>query len=361
MPEVKSVRDADVVGKRVLVRVVLNVPLVNGAVADDTRLRAVVPTIELLQKKGAKEITLMGYVGRPAGQVVEELRVAPIAAKLAELTDMSNVFVMENLRFDPREEANDPTFAQELASHGDMFVSDAFADSHRAYASTVGVAQLLPSFAGLQLEKEIQNLTAALTPPKGSIAVIGGAKFETKQPLIEKLLATYDKVLLGGALGNDVLKARGFPIGASLVSSMPVPTTIAADERVVVATDVVVRNISQNAERTTVETDIQAEEKIIDIGPLTATEWGKVVASAPFVLWNGPLGIYEEGFTDGTDIVAEALTKSGTRAVIGGGDTIAAVSKLQFNQEDVFLSTGGGAMLEFLVQGTLPAIDALKH
>lgn len=361
MSEVKSIKDADVAGKRVLVRVVLNEPLKDGVVVDDVRLRAIVPTLELLRAKGATTMTLMGYVGRPEGKVVEMLRVAPVVAALSKLTDMTGIVVLENLRFDPREEANDPAFAQELAAHGDVFVNDAFADSHRAYASTVGVAKLLPSYAGLLLQKEIEHLSAALTPPQGSIALIGGVKFETKVPLIKKLLGVYSEILLGGALGDDLIKARGLPFGESRVSTVPVPVEVASNKHLLMATDAVVLEEEANAERTTSVVDIRHNERIVDLGPQTAKLWAEKISAAPFLLWNGPMGIYEQGYTDGTDILAAALVASGMQAVIGGGDTAAAVGKYTFDPAKVFVSTGGGAMLQFLVDGTLPAIEALRQ
>ncbi|MBC7836396.1 phosphoglycerate kinase [Acetobacteraceae bacterium] len=360
MQEVKSIREADVRGKRVLVRVVLNVPLQNGAVTDDLRLRAIVPTLEFLDEKGAASITLMGYVGRPEGKVVEELRTAPVAAKLRELTNVT-FEVLENLRFDPREESNDEGFAKELATHGEIYVNDAFADSHRAYASTVGVTKFLPSYAGLLLEEEIKNLSEALTPPANSLAIIGGAKFQTKQPLLEKLLTTYGKVFLGGALGNDLLKARGMPVGASLVSPMPVPMSIAGNDRLIIPADIALIDEKTGGRRTTNTADVRAGEKIFDIGPETIKNWSAEISKASFVLWNGPLGVFEKGFAEGTQGLASALAQAPCRAIVGGGDTIAALSKFKFDPKRIFISTGGGAMLEFLANGTLAGIEALKR
>jgi phosphoglycerate kinase len=356
----RSVTDAEVSGKRVLVRMDFDVPLKDGNVVDDNRLRLGVPTLKLLKEKGAKEIILIGHVGRPEGKVVEELRVAPIATKLAELVDMSGVEVKENLRFDPREEANDSTLATELAALADIFINESFATAHRAHASTVGVAQLLPSYAGLRFEEEIQRLSNALTPPQGAIAILGGAKFETKQPLIEKLLANYSKLLVGGALGNDLIKARGLPFGASLISSVPVPTLIAGNERLLSPEDAYFMGGVMDG-RSSFITDTRADEKIVDIGPATALAWAKEIQKAPFVLWNGPMGVYESGYTEGTDTLAGALAASDAEALIGGGDTEAAVSKFNFNKEKVFISSGGGAMLEFLAKGTLPALEVLKN
>lgn len=346
-------------GKRVLVRVDMNVPLAEGAVVNDLRIRAALPTLELLHEKGAAAIILLAHLGRPDGKVVEALRLAPVEQALRGLTNVP--FEMrENLRFDAREEANDMEFAKELASLGDIYVNEAFADSHRSHASIVGVPSLLPAYAGVRFEQEISRLRSALTPPAGAVAVIGGAKFETKEPLIKKLLALYSEVLLGGALANDVIKARGLPFGGSLVSSVPVPIEVASNEHLLVPSDAIFAEVGSNAERSGLVVDIRTNEKVIDIGPVTSKLWGGKIAHASFVLWNGPLGMYENGYSDGTDTIAEALSKSAVPAVVGGGDTAAAVEKYAFNPEKVFISTGGGAMLQFLVDGTLPALEALK-
>jgi phosphoglycerate kinase len=357
--QVRSIREAQVSGKRALVRVDFNVPIKDGKVVDDLRIRAAVPTLEFLQHAGASKIVLLTHVGRPEGKVVEGLRVAPVEARLRELTAVP-FELRENLRFDPREEKNDEGFARELAALGDVYVNDAFAVSHRASASLVAITKFLPSYAGLLVEEEINRLSKALTPPAGAVAVIGGAKFETKQPLIAKLLSRYSALLLGGALGNDVIKARGMPFGASLISSVPVPINIASDEKLFVASDVILRRKESGETREALVNDIRSLEAIVDIGPRTAGQWAAMLAQAPFVLWNGPMGVYEEGFTAGTEALAGALATSGAEAVVGGGDTAAAIAKFSFDTEKVFISTGGGAMLEFLTAGTLPALEPLK-
>lgn len=362
MQEIKSIESADVAGKRVLLRVDFNVPLRTHdgrvEVADDFRIRAALPTLELLHQRGAANITLLSHVGRPGGKVDESLRVAPIEARLRELTQVP-FELRENLRFDPREEANDESFAKELATLGDVYVNEAFPVSHRADTSVVGVPKFLPRYAGVQFMQELEHLSAALTPPQGSIAVVGGAKFETKEHLISTLLTTYSEVLLGGALGNDIIKARGLPVGNSLVSNAPVPVDIAANEHLFVANDAVLKE-KDAAERTALVVDTQASEAIVDIGPSTTLLWADKVAHAPFVLWNGPLGIYEQGFTLGTDGMAQEIVQSGVQALIGGGDTAAAIEKFKFDPARVFVSTAGGAMLEFLTNGTLPGVEALK-
>lgn len=374
MPEIKNIRDADVAGKRVLVRVDFNVPLdmTRGKpkILDDSRIMAALPTLNFLRENGAAKIILLSHLGRPDGKVVEELRMKPVAEKLAELVDTSTIELRENIRFDPREEHNDPAFAQELASLGDVYVNEAFSDSHRMHASIVGVPALLPHYAGLQFEEELKHLYPALTPPAGSIAVIGGAKFETKEPLLAKLVGVYDRVLIGGALANDVLKARGMPIGVSVVSERGIPVALAESEKLFVPSDAVVREAGKNAEREALVNDIRATEQVVDVGPKTIAGWQEEIARAPFVLWNGPVGIYEDGYQDGTDALAEAIairSNSGQspqdfHAVIGGGDTLAAFQKSDLKKSDrIFLSTGGGAMLQFLADGTLPGIEVLKN
>lgn len=362
----KSIRDVDVAGKRVLVSADFNVPMKGGIIVDDARIRASLPTLELLRGRGAK-IVIITHLGRPGGKEVKELSVVPLAKRLGELMECrvtvapeeSDFMMLENLRFDPREEEGSMEYAQELATFGELFVNDAFSNSHRAHASVVGIPQLLPSYAGVRLLEEIEKLTEALHPPQGSVAIIGGAKFETKQPLIEKLIANYAKIFLGGALGNDVIKARGLPVGASLVSNTPASLAVASNDKLAVATDAVMQKENKEA-RTGLIVDVRQDERIVDVGPVTAAAWAQAAADAPFVLWNGPLGIYEEGFTEASDLVARALAKSDARAVVGGGDTGAALLKYSFDPGKVFLSTGGGAMLQFLTEGTLPGIEALK-
>lgn len=346
-------------GKRVLLRVDFNVPLSEkGEILDDSRIRAALPTIELLHGRGAK-IVIASHLGRPEGQVVEHLRMAPVAARVKELSGAQDIEVLENMRFDAGEEKNDPAFAHKLASMADLYVGDAFADMHRAHASIVGVPKLLPSYIGLLAEKEMQHLSEALNPPEGSIAIFGGTKFETKIPLIQKLLTKYSALFLGGVLGNDVLKARGFPVGASAVSTAIAPMDIAGNEHLFVGGDVVVASEGHGS-RPALVTDVRAHERIVDIGEATAIRWAQEISKAPFVLWNGPMGTYEEGHTAGTDALARAVARGGMSAVVGGGDTLAAVRKTDFNKEKVFLSTGGGAMMQFLVEGTLPGLEALK-
>ena len=361
MQEIKSVQDLEVQGKRVLLRADFNVPVKEGKVVDDARIQAALPTIKLLLERGAAKIIVLTHLGRPEGKAEDALRVAPVLARLRELVDSSNIEMLENLRFDAREDANDQSFAQELAAQGDVYINDAFANSHRAHASMVLLPTLLPSAAGLGLLNEVEHLQSALVPPKGALAVIGGAKFETKIPLFTKLMGVYGELLLGGALANDMLKSRGYPVGGSVVSNQPVPPLLAEDERIKLPTDLIVGDVEQKAERSTLVNDIRINERAVDIGPLTALAWAKKITEAPFVLWNGPMGVYEDGFIDGTLLLAKALVEGKAKAVVGGGDTAAALSSMKFDPERIFVSTGGGAMLQFLADGTLPAIEALKN
>jgi phosphoglycerate kinase len=325
--QVRGIQDADIAGKRVLLRVDYNVPLdmTRGKpiVIDDSRMRATLPTITLLRDKGAAKIILATHLGRPDGKIVEELRTAPLFAHLQTLVTTTDMEMLENLRFNPGEESNDPAFAAELASKADIFVNDAFAASHRAHASIVGVAKLLPAYAGLLVESEIEKLSQALAPQKPSLAIVGGAKLETKLPLIEALAKIYDKLLVGGALAGE------YKGGAANVL-LP-------------------------------EDGIPERAPVCDIGPKTRAAWAAEIQKAAFVLWNGPVGVYEKSeYSGGTDALAAALVASGAHAVIGGGDTDEALAKVHFDPEKVFISTGGGATLEFLANGTLPGIEVLK-
>ncbi len=323
MLQLKNIESADVSGKRVLLRVDYNVPMEGTRVLDDSRMRATLPTISLLRDRGAAKIILATHLGRPDGEVVEALRTAPLFEHLKTLVTTTDIEMLENVRFNKGEEANDPGFAQELASSADVYVNDAFASSHRAHASIVGVATHLPSFAGLLVEREVAKLSAALTPAKPSLAIMGGAKLETKLPLIEKLSKIYDKVLVGGALANEY---------KGTIANVVLP-----------------------------EDGIPQREGMFDIGPATQSAWSEEIKKSAFVLWNGPVGMYEKKeYGGGTDAVAQAIVDSGTQAVLGGGDTDEALAKFNFNRDKVFISTGGGATLDFLIDGTLPGLEVLK-
>lgn len=373
----KSLHNMDVHSKRVLLRTSLNVPITaEGGVGDLFRLKRALPTLEYLIEQKAK-IILVGYLGRegatlaPVAHALQELvphttitfSTTPLAdiAKEVEALEHGCCLMIENIRREPGEEKNDAVLAKELAALADVFIDDAFAEAHRAYASNVGVASLLPSCAGFLFEEEVRRLCEALKPPQGALAIIGGAKFETKEPLLQKLLELYETVLVGGALADDILKSRGTPIAHSLVSDVPVPAAISESTKILVPIDAQVEDENTHEKRVILTNSILAHEAIIDIGPRTQENWSAHIKNAAFVVWNGPMGIYEQGSTTGTDAIAQALVDAGIPAVIGGGDTAAALAKFTFDPEKIFVSTGGGAMLEFLTHGTLPAIDVLQQ
>lgn len=368
---------ADLKGKRVLVRADFNLPLnEKGEVADIFRLKQGWETIQYLRERGAKVI-IVSHIGRDPEESLEPVamamkRYAPIffvsdlvgavAKDVVASMQESDIVLLENVRRDARETENDESLARELASLADLFVSDAFAAAHRAHASIVGVPKFLPSYAGLLLRNEVRELTAAVNPPSQSLAILGGAKFETKSPLIDKLLSVYGHVLITGALANDIFVARGLPVGRSLVSKELPSSAVVSNPRRVETVDVTVEREDGQA-RVKKPEEVEAGDKIVDMGPDTLAALTPVIESAPFILWNGPTGLYEKGYTTWTHEIARLLEKrvaAGAKVVIGGGDTIAAIQDSGVLQENLgFLSTGGGAMLEYLLKGTLPAIEAL--
>ena len=359
-------------GKRVLLRAELNVPVAGGKVFDEFRLLKSLETMRFLSKAGART-TIVAHLGREGGSLApiaeilaQELPVAfvpEIAGERARAAarEIANggFLLLENLRSDSREEKNDPQFAKALASFGELFVQDAFGASHRTHASIVGVPARLPSFAGLLLAKEVAELSHALTPPSPSLLIIGGAKFETKGPLIEKFLAVYDIVFVGGAIANDLFKAQGLAMGKSLISSERYDfSNILKNPKLMLPSDVVV----EGGSAVTVKSPAQVlpHEGVYDVGPDTIAKLADVIQSVKFILWNGPMGNYEHGFVKQTEALARAVAGSGAYSVVGGGDTVAAIAKLNLLERFGFVSTGGGAMLEFLEKGTLPGIEALR-
>lgn len=369
---------AELKGKRVFLRTILNLPVdVDGKPKDVFRLRKALPTIEYLVKAGAKVI-IVGYFGRKGDSM------RPVAEALMELaphltihflgTDFEHVpgevaslkegecLVLENTRRDPREEANDPAFIELLKSFSDIFVGDAFPDAHRGYASNVGLAKLIPAYGGFLMRDEVQNLDAARSPESPSIAILGGAKFETKAPLIRTLLDKYDHLFIAGALANDVLKAKGFPVGRSLISKELPGEDVLSNTHFVAPKDVTVESSDKHA-RVKRPEEVAEDDKIVDIGPDTIAAIAPYIADAKCILWNGPTGLYEDGYTSYTHAIAElvaAAAARGARVVIGGGDTIAAIGGSIPEEKLGFLSTGGGSMLEYLLKGGLPAIDVLQ-
>jgi phosphoglycerate kinase len=386
-----SVRDAEVAGRRVLVRADLNAPLDGGAVADDMRLQAALPTIELLRERGAA-IVLASHLGRPGGEVVPELSMAPVAKRLGELLGIEvqlapgviegdvdlrcgalgpgDVLLLENTRFEPGETENDPKLAESLATLADLYVNDAFGAAHRAHASTEGVAHQLPSYAGLLLEREVNELSAVVEAPvKPLVVILGGSKVSDKIGVIERFLEVADQILIGGAMCFSFFRAQGVATGDSLVEEKGIELAAAALERAKdsacelrLPVDLV---LGQSFDAATERRETECVEVPdgwmgLDIGPKTAAGYAKAIAAAGTVLWNGPMGAFEmEPFAAGTRAVAEAVASAPGTTVIGGGDSVAAIRKFGLEDEVDWLSTGGGASLELLEGKKLPGVEAL--
>ncbi len=394
MADIKTIDELDARGKRALVRVDFNVPVKDGAVADDTRIRAALPTIERLVEQGAR-VVLMSHLGRPAGEGFEAaFTLRPAAQRLSELlgkpvvfaTDTvgpdaqakaaslrdGDVLVVENLRFDKREKKNDPAFCEELAALGDVYVNDAFGTAHRAHASTAGVAALLPTYAGYLMQREVATLSGMLEAPRRPFAaILGGSKVSDKIKVIDALMDTCDTLVIGGGMCFTFLLAQGKAVGTSLKEEDWVERAAAmiakAEERgvkLLLPVDVVCADrFAEDAETLTVSVDDIPDGMMgLDIGPETAKLYADAVAEAKTVFWNGPMGVFEmAAFEAGTKAVAEAVAANADAdTVIGGGDSVAAVNKFGLAEQMTFISTGGGASME-LVQGeALPGVEALR-
>jgi phosphoglycerate kinase len=388
----KTIRDVDVHGKRVFVRVDFNVPLEDGRITDDTRIRETLPTIRYLLDQGAAVI-LASHLGRPKGKPVDSMRLTPVANRLSELLGRpvtmapdaigpeverlardlkpSDVLLLENLRFHPEEEANDPAFARKLASLADLYVNDAFGSAHRAHASTAGIAAYLPAVSGLLMGRELAALGGVLHDPKRPLAaLIGGAKISTKIGVLQNLLDVADEFLIGGGMANTLLKAEGKEVGSSLVEDDKLDVArgflSAANERgraVYLPSDVVVaRRIEQGADGKVVSSDaVEQGWMIADIGPAAIGEFSSVLKQAGTVVWNGPMGVFEiEQFAEGTRALARVLADSKAETIVGGGDSVAAVEQTGVSDKMAHISTGGGASLEFLEGRELPGVAALE-
>lgn len=372
---ISEVPDEIFAGKRVLLRSDFNLPLnAAGEVADAFRLKRGFETIQYLAKRSARVIVL-SHIGRDPEESIEP--VAEAMKKLSRVTFVPDlvghaaeaasgairdgeIVLLENVRRDTREKENDDEFAKELAALADVYVDDAFAAAHRAHASIVGVPKYLPHYAGLLMQDEVRHLEAARTPASPSFAILGGAKFETKAPLIKALLAAYDHLFIVGALANDVFKARGLPVGRSLISKELPGEDVLNNPHFLAPVDVTVEEESGQA-RVKKPEDVAAGDKIVDIGPDSVKMIAPYLSSAKSFLWSGPTGMYEGGYVHYTQMIAELLANSEANKVIGGGDTIAAIEASGVSQDTLgFLSTGGGAMLEYLLKGTLPGIEALS-
>jgi phosphoglycerate kinase len=386
-----SVREAEVAGRRVLVRADLNVPLANGEVADDMRIQAALPTIELLRERGAA-IVLASHLGRPGGKVDPELSMAPVAKRLGELLGIEvqlapgviegdvdlrcgalgpgDVLLLENTRFEPGETENDQKLAETLATLADLYVNDAFGAAHRAHASTEGVAHHLPGYAGLLLEREMKELTAVVeSPRKPLVVILGGSKVSDKVGVIDRFLEIADQILIGGAMCFSFFRAQGIPTGDSLVEEKGVELAAEALKRAKdsdcdlrLPVDLVLgESFDAETERREID-DVEVPDGWmgLDIGRRSAAGYAKAIAMAGTVLWNGPMGAFEmEPFAAGTRTVAEAVAKALGTTVIGGGDSVAALRKFGLDDEVDWLSTGGGASLELLEGKKLPGVEAL--
>ncbi|PCI89591.1 phosphoglycerate kinase [Candidatus Kaiserbacteria bacterium] len=358
----------DVAGKVVLVRAGLNVPIQDGIVQNDFRIRKALPTLEFLRERGAK-IVVIAHIGRERNETLEPVARAlneyiPTTFVQRETLDASalvagEVVLVENMRTDVREIENDDVFAKEIAEIADLFVQDAFAVLHREHASIIGVPKYLPSYGGLLLREEINALTHAQSPKHPALFILGGAKFATKEPLIRKYLEAYDSVFVGGALANEFLAAQGVAVGVSVIEDGKVPADILENTKIAPVTDVVVA--SEGGGITKSIHEVALDEKIVDIGPDTMKELISTLPQYKSIVWNGPFGWYEGGYDKATVALAQALARTDAHIIIGGGDTVAIVQQEGLENEFDFVSTGGGAMLEFLLKGTLPGLEALSN
>lgn len=372
---ITDVPASELKGKRVLLRAGLDLPVNDaGEVTDIFRLKQSCATIEFLLKNQARVI-VVAKIGRdpkdgmaPVADAMREYfpvffvpaLSGPVVNNAVAAMKDGDIVLLENLQQDPREVAGDDAFAQELASLADIYVNDAFPSIHRTSTTMVNVTKFLPSYAGLLVREEVRQIDAARAPLSPSFAILGGAKFETKAPLIKLLLEKYDHVFITGALSNDVFKARGLPVGRSLISKELPDASILQHPNFLAPVDVTVER-PDGQSHVKKPQDVEAEDKIVDIGPDTVAMLAPHIVSAKFILWAGPTGMYENGYIHYTQGIAELIAKSDAQKVIGGGDTIAAIEKTGVAQENLgFLSTGGGAMLEYLLKGTLPGIEVLS-
>jgi phosphoglycerate kinase len=377
---VKSVRRIPkITNVPVLVRAALNVPVENGKVTNTFRLRQALQTVQFLQKKGARVI-LCGHIGDQGTETFEPVYQAlkpmlPLlefcptsigkeAHEAVSRMRAGEVLLLENLRRHRGEKLNDPEFARELASLADYFVEDSFDVCHREHASVVGVPALLPSYAGFLVEEEVKQLKGALKPKYPALAIIAGAKFATKEPVILSLLDAYDHVFIGGALANDFIQAEGHTVGTSLTSGGDVREMrqLLRNPNLLVPRDVIVAALDEPSGKGDVVAidSIPNDKAVLDIGPDSLTALAPYLAKAKTILWNGTLGRYEHGFIEATETLARAIIATKAHTILGGGDTVAAVESLGLAKKFSFVSTGGGAMLDYLAYGRLPGIDALR-
>ncbi len=389
--EKKSLKDIVVMGKKVFVRVDYNVPMKDGVITNDNRIRATLPTLEYLLAQNAA-LVLASHLGRPKGAPVPEFTLAPVAKRLSELLGKEVLFapdcvgeeatamakalkpgqilLLENLRYHKEEEKNDPEFSRQLASLAEVAVNDAFGVSHRAHASVEGITKYIPTVAGFLLEKEILFLGQAVNNPvRPFVAIIGGAKVSDKIGVIENLLTKVDRLIIGGGMANTFLAAKGFATGKSLVEEDKLELARelmakakTAGKELLLPVDVTIadRFAADAANKVVAADAIEGDWMALDIGPVTSKAYAEALRDAKTVVWNGPMGVFEmDVFAKGTEAVAKAVADSGAKSIVGGGDSIAALEKLGLAREITHISTGGGASLEFLEGKVLPGVAAL--
>lgn len=369
MKSVKELKSLS--GKKVILRADFNVPVKDDKVLDDFRIKKTIETISYLQKKGAIVIIIshIGDTGKETLKpVIKSLKKyisnalfipTPILSNQTEdqikALKKGDVVLLENLRQEEGEKKNSPSFARALSRYGEIFVNDAFSVCHREHASVVGITKYLPAYAGFQLEKEVKNLSDAFKPPHPFLFILGGAKFETKIPIIKKFLRQADDIFIGGAIANDFLRAKGYEVGTSLVGESNFQLAqIIKSKNLILPKDVVVLKGTKKVH------DVKPDEAILDIGPESIAKLKELIEKSKFILWNGPLGKYEDGFSGSTEEILKAIAESKAKNVIGGGDTVTMITKLKIESKLGFVSTGGGATLDFLAKGVLPGIRVLK-
>lgn len=362
-------------GKRVLLRLDLNVPLLMNEIRSDFRLRTAMPTINFLRQMGARVIILThlengreiptlkpvaDYLSKTMPLIFLDKLTSPENVEVIDRMKDGDICMLENLRMNSGEKNNDPDFVDYLASLGDYYVNDAFAVSHRKHASIVGIAEKLPSFAGMRLAEEAAELSRAFDPEHPYLFIMGGSKIETKISLLNELGEKADHIFLGGVIANNFLKAKDYNIGESVCDndSLNELKTMITNERYVLPVDVIVKGGS--GVRVSMIDDIHEHETIVDVGPETISNLEKIVGESKFVIWNGPLGFYEDGYSDASRELIERISGSSAYTIIGGGDTVALIESMKKSSRFGFVSTGGGAMLEYLTNKTLPGIQALR-
>ncbi|OHA15033.1 MAG: phosphoglycerate kinase [Candidatus Taylorbacteria bacterium RIFCSPLOWO2_12_FULL_43_20] len=381
LPLLSRLKSSEIKGKIIFLRLDLNVSILQGKISDDFRLVRIIPTIEYIRSMGGK-IIIGAHMESEGMETLEEvhhylnaklpvkfIKVHPrkLDRSMFDAMRDGEIALLENLRRDEGEKSNDESFSRHLAGLADVYVNDAFSSSHREHASIVGVPRFIPGYMGLLFEEEYNHMSRCRRPKKPYLAIVGGAKFETKFALVKKLLVIADNIFLCGALANDVYRRRGMEIGRSFQSESNINLdAIMESKKVSLPTDALVEDIGDPIYKNIEE--VKSDEMIVDSGPESLEVLRQLVSEARFILWNGPLGLYEKGYTDATLKTAKMILESGAESVMGGGDTLTAISKIKAEvlgedeetQKRHFLSTGGGAMLEFLASGTLAGIKALS-